>query len=882
MYLNVKEHKGKLYITELNKDYTLDFFIEKEFKPKAYQITDNNTKYKSLIENYNLDEITFNSVYDYKEFNYQNKDHSPDIFGNIQTQYQYISEKYYQKESKKYKPRYWYLDIETGIPDEGFPDPEKATEPITLIQIKESDTNTVYLFSFNKEYTRNRDDVKYLSFNTEQEMLEAFITFNSYRTPFVTTAWNADGFDFPYIVNRMEKIGVDYKKLSPFGIMEEHKSVIFGKFTKIKKPLGIIWVDMIECYKKSDPSGKESFTLDYMSKYILGNEEGGKLNYKISGYKNMVDFVKGKYNPKLDNKESLLKKYYQNNQQKFEQEQWNVFVDYGIVDVEILKKIDNKLGLMNVLLNVSQTMGVNVYDIFGTVTPWQIYIYNRLKKDNFFLNSKSPFDYYHVVGGYVFANPGIHRWIISEDYTSLYPFCMMALNISPETYIKRENVPLELIEISEELYRKENCEDILLNFTKEKKNRLTSLLLKHGLSMSPNGIFFKSVKTHGFGYLPELTNDIFQERKYHKKLMKEAERKVEIKKLNGEQYETDLSMVNVSNTEQYTRKILINSEYGFLANKHSNISNGDMGNAITSFGRYNLKRTSKYVVDKLNDMDKSFNAYITVKDTDSFYLCLDSIVDKFKIKKQDLNNHDIVEFLDKFAKKVIQPLIDESSKQISELLNTNNCLSMDKEIIADSMLILAKKKYTARVLDDEGVRLKDPKLKIIGIEIKRSDASALARKKLKKIISIIFDENNSKLIKYINECKDILRSSHIDEISIPTGVTDIEKFVSSPNLSRPMHIRASIIHNEFVKSKKLNYNKITNGDKIKYVFLKKNNIIDSDIIAFNDSDLIYETGLNKHIDYDRLFERTFIKPIEKMTNPIKWKTNKSELVSKLF
>ena len=527
MYINVKEHKNKFLISEINEDYQMEFKTVKDFQPELFVQSQYETEYKALISGELLHKIKFDNIKEFKDYKFSHRNVGNDVlYGDIAPEYQYIASEY--SNQTNYKFRHFYLDIETGIPDDGFPNAETTPVPITLIQVSESDTETDYVFGYLRIF-KEKQNTKYFYLSNEKEMIQAYIQFTHLRTPLITTAYNGDNFDFPYLINRAEKIGIDPKEFSPFGVLEEHRAVMFGQDIKIKKPVGYYWLDTLELLKKADPSGKESYSLEFMSTYILGEEDGGKLKFYDHGYKDMRAFLTNNYKHELD-KIGRMKKAYEDSDEVFQQEHYNLFVEYGIEDSRVLKKIDKKLGLCDMIFSMAQSFRSNVYDVFATIKPWTVLMWNELRTRNQFLPAKTPFEVYHTIGGHVFAKPGLHRWVISEDYTSLYPFCIMALNLSPETYIEYEDIPEDLKTITKPFYRyidddtKEYCEDIYLALPDNHKKAISLLLQKYNIVMAPNGTFWK--REHQ-GILPDLVKNIYLGRKHYKKLMLKAKSEVE-------------------------------------------------------------------------------------------------------------------------------------------------------------------------------------------------------------------------------------------------------------------------------------------------------------------------------------------------------------------
>jgi hypothetical protein len=165
------------------------------------------------------------------------------------------------------------------------------------------------------------------------------------------------------------------------------------------------------------------------------------------------------------------------------------------------------------------------------------------------------------------------------------------------------------------------------------------------------------------------------------------------------------------------------------------------------------------------------------------------------------------------------------------------------------------------------------------LDIKRSDTPSSVRKSLDNVIDLLFEGDNQKLIDFIDEYAVSHKKENVDYIAIPSGISDITKY-EEVDKSVPMHVRASKVMNDLIlKSDKVNdYPLVVNGDKIKYVFLKPNNPIKSDIIAFKDPRMLTEFNLLKYVDYPRLFERTFISPVEKLVESIDWRMDSGSAV----
>ena len=342
----------------------------------------------------------------------------------------------------------------------------------------------------------------------------------------------------------------------------------------------------------------------------------------------------------------------------------------------------------------------------------------------------------------------------------------------------------------------------------------------------------------------------------------------------------------VQNTSSINEEFLkgnIVFRYGAIATTAMNISNSDLAGAITSYGRLNLKITSANVIKRINALNPNFSVHVVQQDTDAGYFCFDSVVKNYN-KNNDKSDAEIVEFLDQFCKKVVSPIIQSEATNIAASMNAyKDEILWEREAIAKVFVSTGRKRYCCQLLDDEGTRLTKPKKKIVGLELKRSDTPYDVKQALDKVIDLIFTGDNTKLIEFIEEYKVRYKTTPLEKTSIPSGVSDITKFMDDANLSLPQHVRASIVYNNLIEKLGLtNFAPIVNGDKIKYVFLINNPITMADTIAFNDIRFLQETGLDKYINYDKMFERSFMSPVETLTKAINWNTNAIQLLSALF
>lgn len=337
--------------------------------------------------------------------------------------------------------------------------------------------------------------------------------------------------------------------------------------------------------------------------------------------------------------------------------------------------------------------------------------------------------------------------------------------------------------------------------------------------------------------------------------------------------------------KQMAYKISLNSLYGATANAYFRYNSRDISEGITTTGQLIIRYISKRLNVYLNDLFKTQDVdYVIFNDTDSAGLNLEYFVNKMFEDQSDKQK--IVNFLDKFVQKYINPYLVQEFQRLADYLNAfENRLSMNREVIADKGLWRGKKNYILQMYDKEGIRYTTPKMKIMGIETAKSSTPNIVRENLEKAIKILLNGSEEELHNFVSKFKEEFFSASVQDIAFPRGVSDMDKWVNpdgSMAKGVPIHVRGSVVYNRLLKMiHSGEYAPIKNGDKIKFIYLKTPNIAQSHVIAFLDT-LPPAFDLDQSIDREMQFNKTFLEPLKSLASIVGWNTEKTNTLDMFF
>ena len=799
-----------------------------DFYPTLYVTSNKAESQWRTLDGQVIDEVKPGTVKETREFFDRYKEvQGFNVYGNTNYVHQYISDTYesdirWDMEQIKV----FTIDIETAVED-GFPDVKQANEEILLITIKDFQSKSIVTFG-TREFENTRKDVTYFRCKDEQQLLKEFMIFWQQNYPDVLTGWNIGFFDVPYLTKRIQRelgeaIAV---KLSPWGYINERKIFVKGNEEISFDIHGVSQLDYLDLYKKFTYQKQESYRLDYIAQEELGDA-------------------------KKENPGDTFKDFYTSH--------WQKFVEYNIHDVELVDQLEDKMRLIELCLTMAYNAKINYEDVFSQVRMWDAIAYNHLRKKKIAIPTKIGSSKNEAFEGAFVKDPllGMHKWVASFDLNSLYPHLIMQYNISPET-LSGEKISCNVERLLNQEVDTEYCK-------------------RRDLALTANGwTYRRDVK----GFLPELMEKMYTDRSKFKKQMLKVEQEYQ----NDKSKKELLKEISRLNNLQMAMKIALNSAYGALGNQYFRYFDIRMAEGITTSGQLSIRWMANEFNRYLNKVMKTEGKdFVIAIDTDSIYLTLEELVEKVCEGKTDDQK---IKYMDKVCEEIFQPFIDQTYQRLGEYMNAySQKMIMKREVLADKGIWTAKKRYILNVHNSEGVQYAKPKLKVMGLEMVKSSTPAVIRDKLKDSIEVILKGSQADLHSYIEKFREEFNQMPVEDIAFPRGVNGLRTYAGSPIYSKgtPIHVRGSLLYNHYVKKLGLEkkYQLIKEGEKIKFVYVRKPNPFQEDVIAFPQT-LPKEFGLEDFIDYETQFEKTFIDAMQTVIQPIGWNVEAKSSLEDFF
>ena len=815
-----------------------------DYEPSLYIPSQRNANFKSL-EGIPLMQKRFDNLSEAREYikRFDDVAGAPKVYGQTRFEYAYIADEHANMvDWEQEHISIGIIDIEVGS-ENGFPDPYEANEPITAICLTFLNGKT-WVFACG-DYETQGDEL-YVKCKDEWTLCSKFMKLWQDQCPDVITGWNTKYFDIPYLVNRFRKIlgEKEMKRLSPWNMIFDKKEFNNNREMISYDLIGIGSLDYIELYKWYAPGGKsqESYRLDNIAQVELGE---GKISYD-----------------EFDNLHAL----YRLNHQKF--------IEYNIKDVALIIKLEDKLKLIELALTLAYDTKSNYNDVFAQTRMWDAMTYSYLLGQGIIVPPKTKHEKKSAFEGAYVKDPqvGLHDWVASFDLNSLYPHLMMQYNISPETLIQPEDYSEEMRKILSSSV----TVDKMLNKKVDTSGLVTACI-------TPNGQFFRLDKK---GFFPSMLEEMYEDRKKFKKLYLQAKQDYENERDESKKYEIEKRIARYNNL-QLAKKVSLNSAYGALGSQYFRFYDLRMALGVTTAGQLSIRWIENKINEYMNKLLETKNVdYVIASDTDSIYLRLGGVVDKF-ITNKSTDTDKIIRFMDRICEDKIQPYIDKSYGELAEYVKAfSQKMQMKREGLANKGLWTAKKRYILNIYNNEGVQYNEPQMKVMGLEMIKSSTPSAIRDKMKESIKIMMNGSEQDIQDFIAKFRKDFNNLPPEEISFPRGMNGLATYSDAMTLYKkgtPIHVKGAILYNHNLKQLDLTkkYPLIQEGEKIKFTYLKMPNPFKDTVISYP-SRLPTEFGLDKYVDYDLQFNKAFLEPIKVILDCMKWSVEKTNNLEDFF
>lgn len=709
--------------------------------------------------------------------------------------------------------------------------------------------------------------------DTEEELLTTFLGLVDDAD--ILSGWNSEGFDIPYMVNRIALVlGKDYtRKFCLWEQLPKKRTYEnYGKDAVTFDLVGRVHLDYMQLYRKYTYHEMHSYSLDAIAEHELGETK--------------VDY------------EGTLDQLYNNDFEKF--------IAYNIQDTDLLRKLDDKLQFIDLANVLAHSNGVLLQTTMGAVAQTDQAIINEAHSRGLIVPDKergsNPFP---AAGAYV-ANPvrGKHDWIGSMDLNSLYPSILRACNMSPECIVGQVRHTITTPGIEEILSSGKKsdtvakywegrfaCREYELVMNKDRETTLYvdmedgkryqasgaeiyDLIFEQGKpwALTSNGTIFTFEKK---GVIPGLLERWYAERK-------ELQAKAREFKGDADKKEEFAFW----DKRQLVKKINLNSLYGALLNPHSRFFDQRLGQSTTLTGRCIARHMAAETNRVLDGEYDHVGRSIIYGDTDSVYFSAYPVLqDAIMSGELQWDKDKVIEFYDAVAAEV-----DDTFPQY--MRDSHNCpqeygriIAAGRETVGESGIFITKKRYGILVYDDEGTRLDSNesrgKIKVMGLEIKRSDTPAYMQDFLQEILKMALEgSSEEQVIDRIKQFREEFRAMKPWEKGTPKRVNNLTNHTATWKQTGKCGVGHAMAAINYNRLRELNSDKysieITDGMKTIVCKLKPNPLKMTSIGIPTDEKRIPEWYQELPFDEDEMEETIVTKKINNLLGTLKWDLKRAE------
>ena len=764
-----------------------------------------------------------------------------------------------------------FFDIEVDFnKDKGFAEPSDPFNAVTAVALHlnwlgRTICLTVKPDTLTKEQAQaicNKFEDTILC-DTEEELLQMFLDLIDDAD--ILTGWNSEGFDIPYMVNRVARVlsKSHTRKFCLWDKFPKTKTVTkYGKESDTFELQGRVHLDYLLLYQKYTYHEMHSYSLDAIGEHELGERK--------------VDY------------EGTLDQLYNND--------YETFIAYNRQDVDLMVKMDAKLQFIDLANVLAHSNTVLLQTTMGAVAQTDMAIVNEAHARGLIVPDKKRGDKPIQAAGAYVAVPkkGMHEWIGSIDLNSLYPSILRSCNMSTETIVGqvRHTVTKPMLESYnwevakawegkfatpeyELVMEKDIAEVMHVDFENGDSFEATGaeiyeMVFNSGQPwlITANGTIFTYEKK---GIVPGLLERWYDERKAMQKKAKET-------------YGTP--DFEYWDKRQLVKKINLNSLYGALLNPGSRFFDERLGQSTTLTGRCIARHMAAKVNEVITGKYDYYGDAIVYGDTDSAYFSAYPVFKK-EIDAGDLewNKDKIIEFYDAACGEVNDSFPAYMNRAFHTTLDLGKIIAAGREIVGEAGIFITKKRYALLVFDDEGKRVdvdgKPGKIKAMGLDLKRSDTPAYMQEFLNEVLMMtLTGKPESEVIERIIEFRTEFRAMPDWQKGTPKRVNNLTNHTAIWKKTGKCgigHAMAAINWNRLREMNSDAYSiEIVDGMKTIVCKLKKNPMGITSIGYPTDEQRLPQWFKDLPFDTDAMEEAIITKKIDNLLGVMKWDLSAAE------
>jgi DNA polymerase elongation subunit (family B) len=781
----------------------------------TFYYTDTKGKYRSIYG----EPLSRFSTRKRSEFEKEKRIHSNKKLyeSDINAIFRCLSENYLGSEPPKLHTVFFDIEVDFD-PEKGFSPTNDPFNPVTAISMYLDWQDTLVTLAIPPKHMSDetasdltKDFPNTILFRSEIEMFETF--FELIKDADILTGWNSEGYDIPYMVNRVTRVMSkdDTRKFCLLGQTPKPREYErFGKSETTYDLVGRVHMDYLQLYKKYNYESRHSYSLDAIGEMEVGERK--------TQYEGTLD--------QLYNKD------------------FKTFLEYNRQDTMLLVKIHNKLKFLDLANALAHENTVLLPTVMGSVAMIEMAVMNEAHERGMMVpdKKKNISDGEMAAAGAYVAVPkkGIHEWVGAVDINSLYPSAIRTLNMAPETIVGQVRQTLteqhlmdKARKLASEKARYDEDDEVEMSsllwegmfgtleyeaIMNQERGTMLTVDFESGESiemsaaevwkmiydsnkpyiLSANGTIFRSDQE---GVIPGLLSRWYSDRKEMQKKLKESTTKEDIEYWDK---------------RQLVRKILLNSAYGALLNEHCRFYDKRIGQSVTLTGRQIVKHMSAQINEVITGKYDFYGDAIVYGDTDSCYFSAWPIL-KEQVDKGEMtwNKELCVQLYDNIAEQANEtfPSFCERAFHVPRKMCV---IKAGRELIGDRTLFITKKRYAVNIFDKEGKRLdkdgKQGKIKAMGLDLKRADTPRYVQDFLFEVLEMVLGgKTREDVIERIKEFKlklgeqDSWTKGSPKSVNKLTMYGDLEANSKTGKANMPGHVRAALNWNYLRKVNSDNY-----------------------------------------------------------------------------